>query len=111
MTISEETILQQATLVESFLGEFCKVNEIKEEELKDTLSVVTLLSDNAIMAVSVDDVKDVKFGVKFKVKNDEGMFSLTFEVFGDYIHNKEYYPETTRLLNEFTHGRGCKTTA
>lgn len=100
----ESFIKQQTAILESFLNEFCKVNGIKETELKNHLSVASCPPDHSIMAVNVDDTRDIKFGVKTNIKTKDGSFFPVFEVFGEYTDCKDNYPETTALITSIKNG-------
>lgn len=100
----ESFIKQQTNVLESFLNEFCKVNGIEETELKNHLSVASCPPDNSIMAVSADDPRDIKFGVKMNIKHEDGGFFPVFEVFGEYLECKDSYPETTALIDSIKYG-------
>lgn len=97
-------LVQQKALVETFLFEFCKVNGIKEKELRHHLQVASCMEDNSLMAVNADDVRDVKFGVKLMVKTENGKFSAEFIPFGEYLDHTDMYPETTKLIEEMKNG-------
>lgn len=99
----ETKMLQkQVQIMETYLTEFCEVNGIKENEIKNHLVVATCPPESSIMAVNVDDNRDVKFGLKItidKVTNPfEVTFKVTLEVFGEYTDCKSEYPKTTKLL-------------
>ena len=93
-------IEQQISFVEVFLGEFCKINAIGEDALKKTVKVKALPTDGTIMVVNADNEDDVKFGVKAHLGTSDGKFMVNFEVFGEFIHHKEMYPETTKQLSD-----------
>lgn len=93
MTKSLKALKVQMSLMETYLLEFCKVREIQESELKKYLTVLSCASDNSVMAINVDDQRDVKFGVRV---NTFGVL----EIFGEFLDEKEFFPKTVKLLNE-----------
>lgn len=97
-------IKQQTAILESFLNEFCRVNGIKESELKDVLHVVSCPADNSIMIVNVDDIRDIKFGVQIKVVTGKGGFSARAYPCGEYLECEDKYPDTTRLIEKINGG-------
>ena len=97
-------IKQQTAILESFLNEFCKVNGIKETELKNYLSVASCPPDDSVMVVNADDTRDIKFGIKMSITTKDGSFFLAFEVFGEYTDCKDSYPETTAFINSIKNG-------
>lgn len=98
MRAGEKIIEEQTNLIGVFLNEFCKVNDIKESELKNNLKVVSYPTDLSIMVVNVDDIRDVKFGVKGRVKTEKGSFLTYFDLFGEYLDYQDKYPETTKFI-------------
>lgn len=81
-------IEEMTELVGCFLLEFCNVNNITEDSLKDYVNVVSSPEDSSILVVNVDDKRDVKFGVTLGDK---------IETFGEYTKNKELYTETSSM--------------
>lgn len=90
---------KQTALVETFLNEFCGVNELKEVDLKEHVQIVSCPSDNTLLVVNADDERDIKFGVRSNISISEANFLVNFEVFGEYLSHKEDYPQTTKLLD------------
>lgn len=89
MNVDEMKKLEEMTeLVGCFLLEFCNVNRIAEESLKDHVNVVSSPEDSSILVVNVDDQRDVKFGVTLDDK---------IETFGEYTEQKELYTETSLM--------------
>ena len=89
MNTDEMKKLEEMTeLVGCFLLEFCNVNNITEDCLKDYVNVVSSPEDSSILVVNVDDKRDVKFGVTLGDK---------IETFGEYTKNKELYTETSSM--------------
>lgn len=99
----DNVIKEQLKLVETYLLEFCEVNGIPESELKNHLVVTRYLSDNSVMAVNVDDQRDVKFGTRIKVFHEEKEpFDVKFEigVFGEFLEHKDKFPKTLKRIEE-----------
>lgn len=94
----EKVLKRKMTLVETFLKEFCKVNGIAENELKDRLRIASYPTENSVLVVNADDVRDIKFGVKTSLKTENGKFFPSFEVCGEFLERKDEYPETAKLL-------------
>lgn len=94
MKCSEKSIREATKLVETFLLEFCEVNGISENELKNHLAVRTSPADLSILVINADDERDVKFGVK--IITDEG--NETYDIFGEYTDMRENYPKTTKTI-------------
>lgn len=83
---------KQVKLVETYLLEFCEVNGIKENELKNHLVVASCVPDKSIMAINADDQRDVKFGAKLN--------GVSIEVFGEFLECKDKFPKTAKLVEE-----------
>lgn len=101
----DNVIKEQLKLVETYLLEFCEVNGIPESELKNHLVVARYLSDNSVMAVNVDDQRDVKFGTRIKVLHEEKEpfdIEFTFEigVFGEFLEHKDKFPKTLKRIEK-----------
>lgn len=94
-----KVIDQQISFVETFLGEFCKVNGIGEIDLRQKIQVLAYPPENTIMVVDANDMEKVKFGITSQLKASEGKLLVNFEVFGEFVHQKETYPETTKALD------------
>ena len=92
MKCSEKSIKEVTKLVETFLLEFCEVNGISENELKNHLVVRTSPADLSILVINVDDERDVKFGVKLN--------GSSFEIFGEFLNCKDKFPKTAKLIEE-----------
>ena len=103
MKIQDDILKKQMAFVETFLNEFCEVKGIKEAELKEHLQIATCVPDNSVMVVNVDDIRDVKFGVKLVAETD----NIEFEVFGEYLDQKDEYPKLWNLLtlNNYVHNK------
>lgn len=95
-----KVIEQQISFVETFLGEFCKVNGIGESDLRRTIRVKAFPTDSTIMVVDAENEEDVKFGVKSYINTSEGKFVVNFEVFGEFTEHKDLYPKTTKHLSD-----------
>lgn len=95
-----KVINQQISFVEAFLREFCEVNNFSATDLRKAIQVKAFPTDSTIMVVSADNEEDVKFGVKSHLSTSEGKFLVNFEVFGEFIHQKDLYPNTTKLLSD-----------
>ena len=101
----DNVIKEQLKLVETYLLEFCEVNGIPESELKNHLVVARYLSDNSVMAVNVDDQRDVKFGTRIKVLHEEKEpfdieFTFEIEIFGEFLEHKDKFPKTLKRIEE-----------
>lgn len=101
----DNVIKEQLKLVETYLLEFCEVNGIPESELKNHLVVERYLSDYSVMAVNVDDQRDVKFGTRIKVLHEEKEsfdieFTLEIEIFGEFLEHKDKFPKTLKRIEE-----------
>ena len=96
---SDNVIKEQLKLVETYLLEFCEVNGIPESELKNHLVVARCLSDYSVMAVNVDDQRDVKFGTRIKVLHEEKE-SFEIEIFGEFLEHKDKFPKTLKRIEE-----------
>lgn len=86
---------KQVSLIETYLSEFCEVNGISENGLKGKLKLISYPVDNTISVVDSDN--KVKFGVT--VSTDIEKESIIFNVFGEYLANKESFPKTTNYIN------------
>ena len=95
-----KVIEQQISFVETFLGEFCKVNGIGANDLKRAIRVKAFPTDSTITVVDAENENDVKFGVKSHIAISEGKFMVNFEVFGEFIEHKDLYPNTTKQLSD-----------
>lgn len=91
---------QQLSFVETFLREFCKVHNFGENELRQKIQVLTYPPEGTILVVDAENNKNVKFGITSHLKTSEKKFLVNFEVFGEFIHQKENYPETLKALND-----------
>lgn len=87
-----DILKRQVQFVETYLLEFCEVNGIKENELKNHLIVISCVPDKSIMVVNVDDQRDVKFGAKLN--------GVSIEVFGEFLEHKDKFPKTAKLVEE-----------
>lgn len=76
-------------LVESYLTELCKVNDIEESELQNYVQVKACIEDEAILVINADDDRDVKFGVT--TKGD------SLQIFGEITDREEEFQETVKL--------------
>lgn len=94
MKCSEKSIKEVTKFVETFLFEFCEVNGISENELKNHLVVRTSPADLSILVINVDDERDVKFGVKITYDEE----NETYDIFGEYTDMRESYPKTTKAI-------------
>lgn len=94
----------QLAVLREFLTEFCCVNGIEEKELKTYLKVASCPSDNSIVVVNADDIRDIKFGVKLDIETKEGIFLPTYSYFGEFLDLKDKYPKTTKLLEDINNG-------
>lgn len=83
-----EKIEKMTELVGCFLLEFCKVEGVSEENLKNSVNVVSSPEDSSILVVNVDDNRDVKFGVTL---------GDNIETFGEYTEKKDIYQETSTM--------------
>lgn len=102
---SDNVIKEQLKLVETYLLEFCEVNGIPESELENHLVVARCLSDYSVMAVNVDDQRDVKFGTRIKVLHEEKEsfdieFTFEIEIFGEFLEHKDKFPKTLKRIEE-----------
>ena len=89
MNEDEMKKLEEMTeLVGCYLMEFCDVNKISEESLKDHVNVVSSPEDSSILVVNVDDKRDVKFGVSLSEK---------IKTFGEYSDQKNIYTKTALM--------------
>lgn len=83
----------QSKLIEVYLKEYLSVNNIKESELRDNLTVVFNKEDSSVTIHGKDS--KIIFGVKWHfLLND----SPIVEVFGEYIASKGAYPLTDTYL-------------
>ena len=96
--MTSKEIDRQMLLVETFLMEFCKVKNVNEIDLGSHLRLRTFPMDNTIVVVG-DDGREI-FGVRTSIHTEDGAFTSTFEVFGEYLKRKQEYPETTRLIED-----------
>lgn len=87
-----DILKKQVKLVETYLLEFCEVNGIKENELKNHLVVASCVPGNSIMVINLDDKRDIKFGVNWGASS--------FEVFGEFLEHKDKFPKTIKLIEE-----------
>lgn len=81
-----EKIEKMIELVGCFLLEFCKVEGVSEENLKDNVNVISSPEESSILVVNVNDNRDVKFGVTL---------GDNIEIFGEYTEKKDVYQETS----------------
>ena len=94
MKCSEKIIRKATKFVETFLLEFCEVNGISENELKNHLLVRTSPADLSILVINVDDERDVKFGVRIPYDEEND----AYDIFGEYTGMRESYPKTTKTI-------------
>lgn len=93
-----EVAKTQTGLIETYLLEYCEVNGIKETELKDHVVIARVVEDNSTNVVNVDDPRDVKIGIRLCTSSLAEPANLIYEVYGEYIADKDKYPKTTKFL-------------
>lgn len=91
----EEMALATSQILNSFLCEYCEVNGIKEDELKNHLEVVHNPL-KGILLVREGDVEVLRETFS-GLKQEEGNYSLNYDI---YLMDKEQYPKTLSFIKE-----------
>lgn len=100
MRIVQEIAKTQTSLLEVYLLEWCEVNKVQESELRGLLKIGHYVADGMVAVINADDERDIKIGIKCHsdVTPGVGEVKQWFEVFGEYIAEKDNYPKTTKFL-------------
>ena len=97
-SIAEKMGKTQSAIIEMYLGEFCKKNSITGEKLKERLVIAHDVAGQSIAIVNKDNSEDVKFGIKYHLGDFNNEVKLWYEIFGEFISQKEEWPLTAECL-------------
>ena len=100
--MNKDRLKRQVDIMKTYLYEFCEVNGIEESELKNYLTIVSCPSDFSIMAINVNDDRDIKFGIKSDMESENGT------LFGEFLLTKDKFPKT---MNAYENGRDDTVTS
>lgn len=81
-------------MFETYLFEYCEINNVKEVELGDLLSIAYIPKDGSIFVFNSDDERDIKIGVRLGTREKCSIM----EIFGEFDSVKYHYPKTFREL-------------
>lgn len=95
---------KQVKIVEQYLTEYCKVNSVKESELKEHVIVEYVKDKDAVIVRNADDSRDIKIGVVCSYEYSPVLGSLVYnqEVIGSFITESDMFPLTLGMVNSKT---------
>lgn len=92
---------RQVKIVEQYLTEYCKVNSIKESELKEYVTVEYVKDKDAVIVSNADDSREIKIGVVCSYGYSPILGSLVYtqEITGSVLQEQDKYPLTFGMVN------------